>query len=244
MRALIFLTATVSAFAQAVDTSPRIATDVTTPTADQGAGKTKLYTKGGKVCALDASGTETCTGTGGGGPFRASAWVPFAGQLDGNAGRIATTMGSGSAEVSAPSFFTGATYALTGARFQDATTQTIFVSYRLHPTWTGAINLNFEGFTGSGSGTTTAVMTVSTACPAAGAAMNPPTYNTAQQWTITNVNNTALVRRTATLSNLTTTGCNAGDLMILKITRLGSDASDNMSTDLYLMGMQVDFYHN
>jgi hypothetical protein len=44
---------------------PVTTTDIATP-ANPGAGTTKWYTKAGTLCALDPSGTETCTGGGGG----------------------------------------------------------------------------------------------------------------------------------------------------------------------------------
>jgi hypothetical protein len=44
---------------------PVTTTDIATP-ANPGAGTTRWYTKAGTLCALDPSGTETCTGTGSG----------------------------------------------------------------------------------------------------------------------------------------------------------------------------------
>lgn len=45
---------------------PRTYTDIATPSANPPAGATTLYTKAGTVCGLSPSGTETCTGSGGG----------------------------------------------------------------------------------------------------------------------------------------------------------------------------------
>lgn len=47
-------------------TPPITFTDISTP-ANPSAGTTKWYTKSGQMCALNPSGTETCTGTGGSG---------------------------------------------------------------------------------------------------------------------------------------------------------------------------------
>jgi hypothetical protein len=97
-------------------------------------------------------------------------------------------------------------------------------SFQLPSTWTGAIDLTIWWKTTTTTGDVN--FQVSTAC-VADAETEDPSFNTAQNVTDT-AKGTTNQMNTVTQTNLTTTGCAAGEMFFLQIKRNRTNASDTL----------------
>lgn len=106
----------------------------------------------------------------------------------------------------------------------------------LFPTSATAINVRFTWRAIATSGSV--VWGIQTACIADGET-GDPSFNTAQTVTDT-AKGTTLQDNDATISSLTTTGCAAGERMMLKIYRDADNGSDTMTGDAWLVSVAVE----
>ena len=124
--------------------------------------------------------------------------------------------------------------------YDDAATEAAFHSFRLPDDWTGTVDLKLKWFTSATSGNV--VWQVSTVCLADNENMDPSTvsYNTAQ--TITDAAKASgSFQNDASLSNVTMTGCAAGELLYVKMLRNPAHASDTISASANLLGIGLTY---
>lgn len=105
---------------------------------------------------------------------------------------------------------------------------------RMPADWTGSVDVALKWFSGTTSGDV--VWQVATIC-VADAETDDPAFNTASTVTDT-AKGTANQTNDATITGLTTTGCAAGELMHVKITRDPAHASDNHAATARLIGAE------
>lgn len=84
---------------------PGTFTDISTPGTKPPSGATSVYTKGGTVCSLDASGNEKCTGSGGGGVTFAAPYVTSGSSVFGASWALTQPALTGWTQVGTPTGF-------------------------------------------------------------------------------------------------------------------------------------------
>jgi hypothetical protein len=121
----------------------------------------------------------------------------------------------------------GTTYTWGTLDFDHATAKKASFSFRLPLGWTGNIDVGLDWFTSAI--TNTNKWTIESACLVEGTTdATAPSFNTAQTITTTSNGTTNVLTRSAQAA-ITTTGCAAGNIIIL---RVGRDVTDtNTSTD-------------
>jgi hypothetical protein len=121
----------------------------------------------------------------------------------------------------------GTTYTWGTLDFDHATARKASFSFRLPLGWTGNIDVGLDWFTSAI--TNTNKWTIESACLVEGTTdATAPSFNTAQTITTTSNGTTNVLTRSAQAA-ITTTGCTAGNIIIL---RVGRDVTDtNTSTD-------------
>ena len=201
------------------------------------AGNIRLYPKtGSTLCARDSAGTETCYGSGGG---NSAQWHHVRGAVCQN-----TVAGAG--------FSTPSTNAPTAAcdsgtntlfgvlQFTEASTQSAQTWFQLPDSFTSA-EVEFYWRTSATSGDV--AWQVQTACLATSealgnAASGGPSWNTTQEITSTADGTARDIVRIA-LTSLTTTGCAANELLLLRLSRDPTDAQDTIAATAELVSMSI-----
>ena len=111
------------------------------------------------------------------------------------------------------------------------------IDFWLPSDWSGNIDARFLWFSSTTSGNV--VWQIATSCVADGET-NDPAFNTAS--TVTNATKgTANQLNTASITSITTTGCAAGELMHIKVTRDPAHASDTMAGTARLVGVELTY---
>jgi hypothetical protein len=118
----------------------------------------------------------------------------------------------------------GTSYRFGALDYDDAANETATFHFALPTGWTGAVDITLWGF--SNSATQQFKATVATVCVATSADILNPTFNAAQTITVTSPG-TVNQAFNFTQAGVTTTGCAAGKMMILKIGRDTTDTSTN-----------------
>lgn len=120
--------------------------------------------------------------------------------------------------------------------FTDGTALVAQNHIKLPSTWTGTVDANIKWYTAVTSGDV--VWQLATIC-VADAETDDPAFNTASTVTDT-AKGTTLQTNDATITTVTVTGCAAGELMHLKITRDSGHASDTLSAaTAVLIGVEL-----
>ena len=101
--------------------------------------------------------------------------------------------------------------------------------------WTGAIDAKFKWFSATTSGDV--VWQIATSC-VADAETDDPAFNTASTVTDT-AKGTTNQTNDATITGVTATGCAAGELLHIKVTRDPAHASDNHAATARLIGVEL-----
>lgn len=109
-----------------------------------------------------------------------------------------------------------------GLIFNNSGTAEVRIYFPLSANWTSTISLTFE--TESVNSGVVNTLSVKTACAGNGGTWLGPTYNTAQTLNFT-ANASANVITTGTISTLTTTGCAAGNTLIIDIIKSDTNAA-------------------
>lgn len=130
----------------------------------------------------------------------------------------------------------------TGPRFgaltaADAATSGAFTSFRLPSDWTGNVDLVLL-YTGDTNSTNNIVWQPAESCVADGEDLLAASFTTTSSATGAGPT-TAGQRKSLTFSNMTMTGCAAGETMFLRIQRLGSDGSDAYTGVAQLMAVEM-----
>lgn len=127
----------------------------------------------------------------------------------------------------------GTSYRFGALTYDDAAAETASFYFPLPAGWTGSIS--FTGYAFVNATTQSVKLTVATVCVAASEDILNPTFNAAQTITVTSPG-TANQSFLFTQAALTTTGCAAGETMILKV---GRDIADTSTADLNVTGVQL-----
>ena len=109
------------------------------------------------------------------------------------------------------------------------------LTYKLPSTWTGAVDANIKWFSATTTGDV--VWQLATIC-VADAETDDPAFNTASTVTDT-AKGTTNQTNDAAITTVTVTGCAAGELMHLKITRDPAHASDTHAATARLVGVEL-----
>lgn len=117
--------------------------------------------------------------------------------------------------------------------YDDAADETASFYFPLPTGWTGNIDISVDAYVNATSQSVKA--TIATACVAVNEDWLNPTFNSAQTVTVTSPG-TANQRFSFAQSSVTTTGCAAGEQLIMKI---GRDTTDTSTSTLNLFGAQV-----
>src|SRR5579871_1657000 len=187
-----------------------------TPGTNPASGYQKIYPKAGSgFCALDSTGTERCTGSGGGsGTTTETIDIPASGcNSSGGASGLwqsdyGTTPAVQTCDGSSTIIFAGLNFNATNAR--------AYFSWRIPQGQSGNVGLTLEQYAG-GVGSS---YTIATACPALGSDLvgSSTTFNANQTLTAS----AGLGTQALTLSNLTMTGCSPGQTQYVRVTRTDS----------------------
>lgn len=118
------------------------------------------------------------------------------------------------------------------AKGSPTDTSKLLFTMRIPPTFGGTINLDVEVETSSGTGVM--VAGVETVCLANGAAWTSPTFNSEQLLSTTSIAGTGNVYLTSW--TLTSTGCDASELLWVRFRRVSTDAADTNSGDVVVGG--------
>lgn len=178
----------------------------------------------GRVLVTAAAGTRSMTLFG---PeinqpaFVRNAAIPAAGC---NASTASSAWDLPSANAPLPTCY-GTSYRFGTLDYDDAANETATYHFQLPTGWTGNVDLTVWGFTGGTS--QSFKLTIATVCVATSSDILNPTFNATQTVTVTSPG-TANQAFTFTQTNVTKTGCSAGNMMIMKI---GRDTTDT-STDV------------
>lgn len=127
----------------------------------------------------------------------------------------------------------GTSYRFGALAYADSANQTGSFYFPLPAGWTGAID--FTGYAFVNATSQSVKLTVATVCVAASEDILNPTFNSAQTVTVTSPG-TANQLFTFTQASMTTTGCAAGENLILKV---GRDTTDTSTADLNVTGVQL-----
>jgi hypothetical protein len=186
-------------------------------------------------------------GSGGSSTITENLWVPFAGQYSNANG---ATSGSGitnnttdNTTNTTPTLIRSTAYGYPAYNFDyDTTAETIYYTTMLHQNWTGSINVQLVGVSGSTAGT--AYFSVAVACATSGTGLEPLTFNASSGGSVTYSGTAGQLSATLTLSGLTTTGCSAGDTIVFAIARNGTHSGDSLTgTVANLLGMTIQWQH-
>lgn len=130
-----------------------------------------------------------------------------------------------------------------------SSTPAVYFLYTLPDDWTSTIRLKIlstiEGFNNTG---TVAIHHISTSCMTPGATsltdLTALTYNASQDITITLATGSARnLGSFNTIATLTTTGCAAGQLLVIQDKRTGGSGGDNALDQLDVAFVQLKVYH-
>jgi hypothetical protein len=203
-------------------------------------------TAGQNLYFCTATNTWTQMSGGGSSTVTENIFIPFAGQYStsnsytGGPGIIQAT---GNNSSTGPSFAHAAGYGFPYMAFNDDTSggpETIYATAVLHQNWTGTLNAMLVGASGSNSGN--AYMLVSTACAPSGTNLETVSFNTTSTGTIS-MSGTAGVISYLTLSSINVTGCNAGNLIAIKVQRDHTNSSDTLAAVADIIGIQLQWQH-
>lgn len=176
--------------------------------------------------------TVDCEGTGNVCTQPHRLWFPAAGCNNATAGPI-WDLPSSSPAVAA--CVTGTNTQKGVLEFADGSNLSAQTTYALPSTWTGAIDAKIKWVTTATSGDV--VWQLSTVC-VADAETDDPAFNTASTVTDT-AKGTTLQINDASITNVTATGCAAGELLHLKIQRDSAHASDTLAATARLIGVEM-----
>lgn len=193
-----------------------------TPGANPASGYQKIYPKAGSgVCALDSTGTERCTGSGGGSSTTTETIdVPAVGCLN-TQGASSIWASDFTTTPALPACLGGTGIPLGSMNFNAVNTRAMF-TWRIPQGWSsGSVNLTLEQYTWFGSGTLS--YNVETACPSVGTDLEAITFNAAQSLSVT----MSFGMQQLSTSSLTMTGCSAGKTQYVRVTRTDSNANNN-----------------
>ncbi len=169
-------------------------------------------------------------------PITDAVWLPAAGGVQSGVNRPLWNLPSTGAATpeqngTAPFSVAYLSYAATGTTYAVA-------GWKLPSTWDGgtvAFSMQWGALvTGSGN----VVWRVETACTGDGGNFIAPTFNAAQSQSVGSV--VANQRRT-TSWDLTTTGCTPGNLMFIRVSRDGDNASDDFASTSKVLGGDLSF---
>lgn len=159
-------------------------------------------------------------------------WFPAAGCTNVTAGDIWDLPASNPA-VSACK--TGTNTQMGVLDFADSANLSAQLTYALPTTWTGTVDARIKWLTSATSGSV--VWQLATIC-VADAETDDPAFNTAS--TVTDAaKGTTLQTNDAAITTVTVTGCAAGELMHLKISRDSAHASDSLAATARLIGLEL-----
>lgn len=125
-------------------------------------------------------------------------------------------------------------------RFDDSATESVNRQFPLPTDWTGALDLTIYWLTPATSGNV--VWQVATLCIADNETLDTATftYNAAQ--TVTDAAKaSASYLNTASIASLTTTGCAAGELLVLKLFRDPTNAGDTLANNADFLGAKFTY---
>ncbi len=159
-------------------------------------------------------------------------WFPAAGCNNATAGSVWDLPTSGAAVAAC---VTGTNTQKGVLDFADASNLSAQVTYKLPSTWTGNIGANIKWFSSTTTGDV--VWQVATVC-VADAETDDPAFNTASTVTDT-TKGTTNQTNDAVITNVTATGCAAGELLHLKVFRDSAHASDTMAGTARLIGVEL-----
>jgi len=205
-------------------------------------GDIRLYANStsGNLACLTSSGASCLPAAG---TITDNVWIPMAFSLDGNGGRISSGAFGSSGAPSSISATSVASIGYTEQFFVDAADTYAYFMYRTHDTWTATLTVEIEGRSGSAAANN-ATLSVSTWCPAIGVELNPSSFNTATTGEMA-LSGTSPQRATPlVLSSIDVTGCVGGELMFLKVGRVGTGGSDNYAGTMALLGFTLKVTHN
>jgi len=142
----------------------------------------------------------------------------------------------------ATSLLTAGNRRWTTVAFSDSgTTLSSSIYWRIPANWDGgAISLILDCTRGSGSGTNM-VWSIQTVCYANGEDVTGTTYNTAQTSTAAAP---SVAFRAETSISLTTTGCSAGETLVVMPSRASGDAADDLAATVHLLGAVLSYKAN
>ncbi len=128
----------------------------------------------------------------------------------------------------------GSNTVLSTVLFPNSTSTYITRDWPIPTDWDGPISARLFWFSSTTTGNV--VFQIQTSCVADGEALDPA-WNTAS--TVTDATQGTTVRaNTATVTNITTTGCAAGEMMHVKVMRDPAHGSDTMAGDVELRGVE------
>jgi len=185
---------------------------------------TSSNTLTGKSLDCEASG-NTCT-------IARRIWLPAAGCNGATAGPIWDLPASSPAVAAC---VTGTNTQKGVLDFADGSNLSAQVTYKLPSTWVGNIDANIKWFSATTTGDV--VWQLATVC-VADAETDDPAFNTAS--TVTDATKgTTNQTNDASITTVTATGCAAGELLHLKLSRDSGHASDTMAGTARLIGVEL-----
>jgi hypothetical protein len=193
-----------------------------TPGTNPASGFQKIYAKAGSgFFALDSTGTERCTGSGGGSSTTTTETIDMpAGGCTASQTFTPLWWQDWSTTPAAGGCFGGTGIPLGALNFNAVNARAMF-SWRIPQGWSGAVRLTLEQQTWFGSGTLS--YNVETACPTAGADLDAITFNAAQSLSLT----MAFGMQQLSTNSLTMTGCSPGQTQYVRVTRTDSNGNAN-----------------
>ena len=159
-------------------------------------------------------------------------WFPAAGCNNATAGPIWDLPASNPAVAAC---VTGTNTQKGVLEFADSANLSAQTTYLLPSTFTGAIDAKIKWVTAATSGDV--VWQLATIC-VADAETDDPAFNTASTVTDT-AKGTTLQTNDATITGVTATGCAAGELLHLKLSRDSAHASDNLAATARVIGVEL-----
>lgn len=176
--------------------------------------------------------TLDCEGTGNICTIPKRLWFPAAGCNNATAGPIWDLPTSSPA---VPACVTGTNTQKGVLEFADSANLSAQTTYLLPSTFTGTIDAKIKWATTATSGDV--VFQLATVC-VADAETDDPSFNTASTVTDT-AKGTTLQTNDASITGVTATGCAAGELLHLKLSRDSAHASDNLAATARVIGVEL-----
>lgn len=122
--------------------------------------------------------------------------------------------------------------------FADGSTQRRTRHFKLHPNWTGTVDIDLVWFANAASSNAVR-WSVALGCVADSEVINSgPSYNTASA-SNTAYTGTANQRKTTSFTNVATTNCAAAESLWLSVERIGGDAGDTLAATAELVEVGV-----